>query len=195
MKNILLTLILILGLSYYFIPYEIKIELLEKIWIDSSILSEKKEEIIEKWEVINLKFDDITNKNSFKWDISNWEIMEDLSWASLSFVKCFNPDEYSNFNWNTVLHRILLWKKKNAIIRLIPDNKNIDLSMYVYKTDALSKIFPPEKDYVHDCKISISTSDRLINMNWNTLTSDIVIWVVWSNWALEWGYTLEIEEK
>jgi hypothetical protein len=193
MKNLLLLIIFILWSSYYFIPYETKIELLEKIWVDSSFLPVEEEEKIEKWEIVNLKFDEITYKTSFIWNISDWVIMKDLSWASLPFVKCFTPDKYSNFNWNTVLHRVLLWKKKNVIVKLISDNDN--LNMYVYKTDALSKIYPPKKDYVHDCKTSISISSREINMNWNSVTSDIVVWIVWSNWALEWEYTLELEEK
>jgi hypothetical protein len=29
--------------------------------------------------------------------------------------------------------------------------------MYVYKTDALSKIFPPEKEYVYDCITDIKS--------------------------------------
>ena len=163
------------------------------MWINSSFLPVEVEKEIEKWEVVKLKFDETTHKTSFKWNISNWETTEDLSWAYQQFVKCF--DLSKNFNWNTVLHRVLLWKKKDAVIKLIPDNENTHLSMYVYKTDALSKVFPPEKDYVHDCKISISNSDRIIDMNGNTVTSDIVVWVAWSNWALEWGYTLELEEK
>jgi hypothetical protein len=44
---------------------------------------------------------------------------------------------------------------------------------------------------VHDCKIS----NTLVNMNWNSITSDIVIWVAGSKWILDWKYTIELEEK
>ncbi|MFC1798170.1 hypothetical protein ACFLY2_03610 [Patescibacteria group bacterium] len=48
--------------------------------------------------------------------------------------------------------------------------------MYVYKTEALNKVFPPEIQYVHDCKIDISyNSERTIEMKGNTAPSDIVI--------------------
>jgi hypothetical protein len=32
-------------------------------------------------------------------------------------------------------------------------------------------------------------------MKWNTAPTDIVIWVSWVNWSLEWWYTLVLEEK
>ena len=193
MKNILMVLILLIGLSYYLIPYETKVELLNKVWIDSSFLPSEVVEV-KKWEVIKLSFDE-NNKDSFNWNISNWTIVENLSWASLQYVKCFYKDDYKNFEWNTVHHRVLLWKRKNIEVKLIPSNENSNLSMYIYKTEALSKVFPPEKEYVHDCKVDFNSSNNIIKMNWNTVTSDIIIWVSWANWILDWGYTLEIEEK
>lgn len=191
MKNLLLILILIIGSAYYFVPNDMKIKLFDKVWIDGSmLLIEEKKVGFEKGEVVELNFDDETNKDSFKWNISNWEIMKDLSWASLPYVKCFYKNDYNKFNWNVVLHKVILWKKKDITVKLITDS---DLNMYVYKTDALNDVYPPEKEYVHDCKTSINTST--IDMNWNTVTSDIVIWVVWNNWVLEWNYTLELIEK
>lgn len=197
MKNILLFILLVVWIFYFFVPYDTQVSILDKVWIDSSFLPVK-EEVVEKndesW-VINLKFDD-NHIATYKWNISSGKIMEDLSWASLPFVKCFEEGDSNNFSWNMVLHRVLLWKNKSASIKLISDNTDSDLSMYVYKTDALSKVFPPEKDYTHDCKISIlKESTKEIEMKGNTITSDIVVWVSWSNWILEWGYTLEIIEK
>lgn len=198
MKNILLVIVIILWLSYFFIPYDKQVQLFDKIWIDSSFLSNPKEiEQLEKLKekIVNLKFN-ITKKTQFKWNIINWEIMQNLSWASWWFVKCFYEKDYNHFNWNIVLHRVLLWKDKTIKVKLIPEDKYSKISMYIYKTDPLSKIFPPEKTYVHDCKKDIVYKwTREIEMRWNTKTSDIVIWITWSEWLLEWWYTLELEEK
>ena len=196
MKNFLLILIFVLGASYYFVPYDIKVSLLEKVWIDSSILAVEEVVEIEKWEVVNLKFDDTTHKDIFKWDISNGEIISDLSWASLPYVKCFYQDSYNKFNWNTIHHRVLLWKNKTATVKLIQNNSEDKLSLYVYKTDSFSKVYPPEKNYVFDCISDSSSSiEKVINIKGNTVTSDIVIWVAWVEWKLNWSYSLEIEEK
>lgn len=196
MKTLLIFIIFILWTSYYFIPYDTQIKILKKVWIEGSILPEK-EIVIDssKEKIVDLKFDNL-KKSTFKWNILNWEVMPDLSWASGWYTKCFYPDDYSKFNWNVVLHRILLLKNKNIKVKLIPDNPDSKLSMYVYKTDALSKIFPPEKEYVHDCSTNIKYDwNRIIEMNWNTAPSDIVIWITWAEGWLEWWYTLELEEK
>lgn len=197
MKNILLVIIFVFIISVIFIPHEKKVVLLEKIWIDSSILWDKEEvkkiDFDENW-VLSLKFDDITHRASYSWDISSWKSSNDLSWASLQFVNCFDKSKYDNFSWNLVLHRVLLWKNKSINVKLITDSPS--LSMYVYKTDALSKIYPPEIEYVHACEIKLSSEEiKEINMKWNSITSDIVIWVSWSSWIINWSYTLEIEEK
>lgn len=195
MKNFLIILIFILWFSYYFIPYDTKIDLLNKVWIKGSFLPE--EDIVadfSKEKIVSLKFDSF-KKETFKWNISNWEVMKDLSWASDWFTKCFYSKDYNQFNWNIVLHRVLLLKNKNIKVKLIPDTLDSKLSMYIYKTDAISKIFPPEKEYVHDCKIDVTYDwDRELEMKWNTAPSDIVIWITWAEGVLEWWYTLELEE-
>lgn len=193
MKNFLLLLVFVWWLSYYFIPYETKVDLLEKAWIDSSIISFMEEEIeVVKWEIVELRFDE-NSEISFTNNLKNWEIMSDLSWANQTYVNCFKEDESLNFNWNIVLHRVLLGKNKDVNIKLISEQDNIN--MFVYKTDALSKIFAPDITYVFDCKSIFNSDAMIIDMNWNTITSDIVIWVAWWNWNLEWEYTLNVFEK
>ena len=196
MKNIILFIILVVWLAYYFVPHETQVAFFEKIWVDSSIISnepETKEQ--EKWELVKLYFGD-DNKDKFTWNISNWVVMEDLSWASLAYTKCFYPENYKYFDWNLVLHRVVLLKNKDISVKLTEEWLKNNLSMYVYKTDALSKVFPPEKTYVHDCAIDIwETEERIIEMDWNTAPSDIVIWITWMSWALDWWYTLEVEQK
>jgi len=197
MKNIIIIILILSGVFYFFVPYNTQINILDKAWIDSSFLwaPEKVATNLEWW-IVGLKFDS-ENKVIYKWNISTWETMSDLSWASWNFVKCFDEDKYDKFSGNILMHRVLLGKNKNVSVRLIWEGSE-DLSIFVYKTDALSKVYPPEKDYTHDCKTSVlfdSNREMKIEMKWNTITSDIVVWVAWSKWVLEWGYTLEIIEK
>jgi|SaaInlLV_10m_DNA_4_1040232.scaffolds.fasta_scaffold08138_2 hypothetical protein len=198
MKNLILLVILIAWLVYYFVPPDAKIVVIifDKTWIENpflSINSEIKEPV--KWELVKLHFGD-DNKDKYIWNISNWLVMENLSWASLAYTKCFYPENYKYFDWNLVLHRVVLLKNKDISVKLTEEWEENKLSMYVYKTEALSKVFPPEKNYVHDCAIDIWESDeRIIEMDWNTAPSDIVIWITWMSWALDWWYTLEVEQK
>ncbi|MFK7780153.1 MAG: hypothetical protein QM490_03310 [Candidatus Gracilibacteria bacterium] len=196
MKNFLLAILFIAGISYFFIPYDTQVNLLEKVGIDSSFLPVQEEiEKENKGGAINLKFDD-NHKVSYTGNISSGKIMEDLSWASKPLVKCFDSSKNDNFNGNVVLHRVLLGKNKTANVKLISENNESNLTMYVYKTDSLSKVFPPEKEYTHDCKINITKDiSKEIEMKGNTITSDIVIGISGSNGILEGGYTLEIIEK
>ncbi len=195
MKNIIIIILILIWAFYFFVPHNTQVSLLDKVWIDSSFLGEP-EKIATNlgWWVVSLKFDS-EHKTTYNWNVSNWEIMSDLSWASWNFVKCFDKNMYDKFSWNILMHRVLLWKNKNVSVKLTGEGSE-NLSMYVYKTDALSKVYPPEKEYTHDCKIStIIWINKQIEMNWNTITSDIVVWVAWSKWILEGGYTLEIIEK
>lgn len=195
MKNFLLILIFILWAWYYFIPFDTKVNLLEMAWIDSSFMVEEIKEVkVEKWVPVTLEFDD--NKTiTYKWDIANWKIM-DLEWASLPFVKCFYAKDYVSFNWNVTLHRFYLPKNKNVEIKLNQEFIGKKLSMYVYKTEAVSKVFPPEKTSVYDCEKNMEiTLEKTIQMNWNTAPSDIVIWVSGMKGITEWWYTLEVVQK
>ena len=133
MKTFILVLILALWFFYYFVPYETKVLVIEKVWIDSSFLKPDKVDVKVKWEVVKLLFDK-NRKASFSWNISDWLVMPDLSWASKSYVKCFYEKDYINFNWNVVLHKIYLSKNKTIVVKLIKDKPESNLSIYVYKT-------------------------------------------------------------
>lgn len=194
MKNFILLLIFILWTSYYLVPYQTKIDIFDKLWIDISFIIEKNDSEFIKWEPIILKFDN--KKIIFEWNISNWEQIWDSTWASEPNVKCFYSKDYNSFSWSTVLHRFVLLKNKNVDIKITKVNPEDDLNIYVYKTSALSKIFPPHITNVYDCKSSINiTNGYLIEMTWNSAPSDIVIWIAWWKWVINSWYILEIEEK
>lgn len=195
MKNFILILIFILWISYYYIPNDTKIDLFQKVWINATFI--KKETIQEpiKWEVVKLYYDK-NRVSTYSWDITYWKIIDNSLWASGWNVKCFYENDYNNFDWNVMLHKIYLSKNKTAVIKLTTINPETQLSLYVYKTTANNDVYPPEIQYVHDCKKDFSTpSTKTIEIKWNTAPSDIVIWVTGMNGLLEWWYTLEIQEK
>ncbi len=223
MKNIIIIILILIWAFYFFVPHNTQVSLLEKVWIDDTFLlnqdnniedeglfidfkininwkvksfiqkSDKKITNMEWW-VVKLKFGS-DNKIIFEWNISDWNIMTDLTWASWNFVKCFDKNDYDKFSWNLLMHKVLLWKNKKVEVKLTWEGSE-KLSIFVYKTDALSKIYPPEKEHTHDCKINVTSElNKKIEMNWNTITSDIVVWIAWPTWVAEWSYTLEIIEK
>ncbi len=196
MKTFILVLIFIVWVFYYFVPNDTKVELFEKVWINGSILvsSWSTEQTEVKWWLVDLKFDS-KNKSTYKWNISAWEEMTDLSWAQLPYVKCFTKDESVNFNWKVVLHKIWLLKNKNISVKMVKENPASNLSMYVYKTQ-LNNELPPKVEYVYECLKDFSTNEtKTIDMKGNTAPTEVIIWVSWANGALDWGYSLELEQK
>lgn len=195
MKTFLLILIFIVLSFVFIVPYNAKVLVFEKVWMDISILWEPKISEEEKEErIISLKFDD-NRKSNYSGDLKKWEIMKDFSWANTQFVKCFDEKNYDDFNWKLKMHRILLGKKKDVKVKLTQTGGWWNLSMFVYKTEPLNKIFPPDITNVYDCDISTWEKNiKEIEMTGNTITSDIVIWIAWWTGTLDWTYDLELEE-
>lgn len=194
MKTFLLV-ILFIGLSiYYFVPNELKNEYLEKAWINYSF--EVEDDSIIPWEAIILNFDKEW-KSFFSWNIKNWIELDDLTWASQTYVSCFKKDAYKNFNWKHTFHKILLERNKSIEIKLIDETENNSLSLYAYKIKPDSEnSLPPHITYTHQCVSKINTnSDKIININWNTIKSEILVWVVWAEKSEEWFYKLDITQK
>lgn len=188
-------LILVLAGLYYFVPNDIKTEYLSKVWIESDILLIEDETFINDWAIVDLEFDE-TRKTFFSWNISNWKVLENISWWTLSYVNCYDKSKFNNFSWKMVIHRVLLWRNKDVEVILNDKTEDKKLSMFVYKTTSINDVFPPEIEYVYECKNDISNLWlKKIQMNWNTITSDIVVWVVWFSGATIWEYDLEIIEK
>lgn len=196
MKTFIMILILVLAGLYYFVPNDIKTEYLSKIWVESDIFLIE-EEVVDTniWPIVDLELDE-TRKTSFSSNISNWKIISDISWGTMSYVKCYDKSNFENFSWNMVIHRVLLWKNKDVEVNLTDKTESKNLSMFVYRTESLNDVFPPEIEYVYECKNDISNLwSKRIEMDWNTITYDVVVWVVWFSWSTTWEYDLEIIEK
>lgn len=193
MKKLLIILVFISLSAYYFVPNNTKTQFFDTVWVDGTMfLIEEKKVGFDKGETVQLKFDEVTNKTSFTWNVSKGKMVENISLSTISYKKCFSDND-PKFVWNTVFHRVLLWKNKTAVINLNTDAK---LNMYVYKTDPLSKVTPPELEQVFDCKVNTTfLANRTVEIKWNSITSDIVIWLVWDKWDTTWEYSIEIEQK
>ncbi|MDP2090267.1 MAG: hypothetical protein Q8K30_01595 [Candidatus Gracilibacteria bacterium] len=196
MKTFILVLIFIIGVFYYYVPNDTKVELFEKVGLDSSIFvsSGSIDNVEVKGGLIDVKFDS-SNKSTYKGNISAGEVMTDLSWAQLQYVKCFTKDESVNFNGNVVLHKVWLPKNKTLLVKMIKDSPELNLSIYVYKT-SLNNELPPNVKFVYDCLKDFSINEtKTIDMKGNTAPSEVIIGVSGANGALDGGYSLELEQK
>lgn len=193
MKTFLLLLIFIVLSAYYFVPNAVKNVYLEKIWIEYKF--EEWSNDIEEWKVRVLEFSE-ESKAEFFSDITYWKIIEDLTWWPKHYVSCFDNKSFKYFNWNHQLHTILLEKNNTIKIKLEDKTENKDLSLYAYKVKPAQNLLPPNLDYVHACSSKKSIEpEKNIEIIWDSIRSEIVIWVVWSNWLLEWEYELYLEQN
>lgn len=193
MKTFLLVLIFIVLSVYYFVPNEVKNNYTERAWLKFRFNKLSKD--IEEWKVRVLEFNE-TWKTEFVSDIQFWKIIEDLSWWPKHYVSCFDNKSFNYFNWKHQLHRIILEKNSTIQIKLIDNTENKDLSIYAYKVKPAQNLLPPNIEYVHACSSKKSTdTDKVIEIKWDTIRSEIVIWVVWSNSLNEWKYELYLEQK
>lgn len=159
--------------------------------------------------LLDAKIDHFNNKieidwkKQIIWNISNWKIITDLSWASLSNVACFPATQNKKFNWNMIIYNLLLNKNKKINVKLTPDNIKDNLSLIIYKTDPWLDLLPPNIESVYDCEVDHKwdrpkvwkTQDhtRSLSIQWNTIKSGIYIWVVWANWLTNSNFSLDIE--
>lgn len=193
MKTFLFVLVFIVLSIYYFVPHEVKNEYLEKAWVEYRFAEWNQD--IEEWKVITLEFNQ-TWKANFSSDIKYWKIIDDLTWWSKTYVNCFDDKSINYFNWKHQLHRIILEKNTTISIILIDNTENKNLSIYAYKVKPAQNILPPDLEYVHACVSKKSDeTDKSIEIKWDTIKSEIVIWVVWSNSLTEWEYELHLEQK
>lgn len=193
MKTLFLLIIFILIMWYLFVPNNIKNEYLEKAWIDYSF--DENTTVENPWDIRELEFDKNWEAN-FSWDIASWEKTPNTSWWVKNMVNCYKNDEQNYFSGNRIIHKILLEKDASIEVKLIDETKSWDLSLVVYKIKPALNTKPEELTYAHKCISKINTNNyKTVEMQWDTIRSDIYIVVVWSNWVSKWSYKLDIKQK
>ena len=193
MKKIVFFLILVLALGYYFSSYEQKVMVLEKIWVDHWFLSEPEKQGYEKWELVELKFD--TNSLAeFSGNISQGKKIPEIKDMVAQFKNCIPQKDLAYFSWNIALHRVLLGNRKNISIELeqLADKR---LSLFAYKTSAGNKQILPEITQVFECGYTVENAKiKKLELQWNSITSDIVVWVASRSGVSSADYKLKLTE-
>jgi hypothetical protein len=192
MKFLIIILIFTWLVIHFYVPSEIKNKYIEKIWLQDYIHYDVKTESdkYQSW-IIDLTF---KNDNAeFSWDISFWKIY-DMNWALGNYVNCFKSDNLKMFTLNQVLHRIILEKDKNISIKLIPEDSEDNLSIYAYKVKPWLNVLPPEITMTHKCLSAYNAWEKDIEMEGDTIRSEVVIWVSWKENTTNWKYKLILEQ-
>ncbi|MFT5779376.1 MAG: hypothetical protein ACI837_002334 [Crocinitomicaceae bacterium] len=140
---------------------------------------------------------------SYTGNLSNGEIMEDLSWASSGSNACFPGTQNAKFRGNHVLHQFDIPEYSEVTITVIPKDKNADFSLYGYQVGTTNFRTPPnlpscvscEADHKWDYKKRGKTQDHTRSIRFNSTTNsyNIFIGVVGANPSVVGEYTLEID--
>ncbi len=105
----------------------------------------------------------------FAGDIENGQVMTDLSWAWNSSVACFPETVSSKFRGKHVLYMIDVPRYSEMEIKLIPEDKSADYSLYAYQAGYiteentvpnLQRCIRCEADYSSDRRYAGRTQDH-----------------------------------
>ncbi|MGH1387997.1 hypothetical protein [Kordia sp.] len=140
---------------------------------------------------------------SYQGTISDGQQISDLSWAANSSVACFPATQNQKFTGNHVFYTTTIPKRSEMFIKVIPKNKNQNLSLYAYQVGITNEQLPPnlsscitcEADYKWDRKWKGKTQDhtRQVRLNAINRPYKIVIGVVGADGVTEGDFTLEIK--
>lgn len=138
-----------------------------------------------------------------KGNLSEGEVISDLSWASQSSTACFPATQNAKFKANHVLYHMDLPPKSILNIKLIPDNpEGPAMSLYGYQIGTtnysvvpeLSSAVSCEADHINDRPVRGKVEDGTRSLYFNATTNpyNVVIGVTGVEGATG-GYTLQIE--
>ncbi|WP_430410038.1 hypothetical protein [Kordia sp.] len=140
---------------------------------------------------------------SYQGNLADGQQISDLSWAANSSVACFPATQNQKFSGNHVFYSTTIPKRSEMFIKLIPKNKNHNLSLYAYQVGLSNEQLPPnlsscitcEADHKWDRKWRGKTQDhtRKVRVNAINRAYKIVIGVVGAEGLTEGDFTLEIK--
>lgn len=138
-----------------------------------------------------------------KGNLSEGEVITDLSWASLSSTACFPATQNSKFKAKHMLYHTSLPPRSILNVKLIPDNpEGPAMSLYAYQigTDdydvvpALSTAVTCEADYINDRPVRGKVEDGTRSVRVNATTNPYtVVYGVSGVEGATGGYTLQFE--
>ncbi len=87
-------------------------------------------------------------------DVSEGEIISDLSWASNSSVACFPATQNTKFRGKHQLFAFELPSYSEVTIKLIPENSNENMSLYAYSIGTTNHTIPQNLSSCVSCEAS-----------------------------------------
>ncbi|MBN2683212.1 MAG: hypothetical protein JXR58_11940 [Bacteroidales bacterium] len=140
---------------------------------------------------------------SVKGNLNEGEKIEDLSWASSSSNACWPATQNTKFRGNHVLYSTNLPKKAKMWIKVIPDDKNANFSIYAYSVGSTNYSTPPnlsscvscEAEHKWDYPKRGKTQDHTREVYLNAINNpyNVVIGVVGADNLTTGGYKLEVK--
>ncbi len=138
-----------------------------------------------------------------KGNLNQGKEMDDLSWASTSSNACWPATQNTKFRGNHVLYHTTLPKRAKMWIKVIPDDKNANFSIYAYSVGTSNTSIPPDLarcvsceaehkwDYPKRGRTQYHTREVYLNAINNPY--NVVIGVVGAEGLASGGYTLEVK--
>ena len=134
-------------------------------------------------------------------DLSEGQIMNDLSWAWNSSNACFVQTQAIKFTGNHVLYQTELPARTTMTITLIPEDKNANLSLYAYSGGGgalvpnLPRCVSCEADFKWDYKRVGRTQDHTRSVELRAINNPypVTIGVTGANGLAAGAYKLEIK--
>ena len=140
---------------------------------------------------------------SYEGNLADGQKIPNLSWAADSSVACFPATQNQKFTGNQVLFTTTIPKRSEMFIKVIPKNKNHNLSLYAYEVGLTNEQLPPnlsscvtcEADYKWDRKWRGKTQDHTRKVRLNAINNPykVVIGVVGAEGLTVSDFTLEIK--
>lgn len=139
---------------------------------------------------------------SIKGNLSEGNIISDLSWASTSSTACWPATQNKKFNGNHVIYHTNLPKRAKMWLKVIPEDKDADFSIYAYSVGKTNYKLPPSLSSCVSCEAEHKwdrpkrgkTQDHTREIYMNAINNpyNVVIGVVGANGLTAGAFTLEI---
>ncbi|MFK8045573.1 MAG: hypothetical protein AB8B72_08760 [Crocinitomicaceae bacterium] len=131
-------------------------------------------------------------------NLSNGEILSDLSWAWNSSMACFVEPGKSWYEGNHVFYQIDLPEKSTIEIYLTATNPADDIAVYAYSKGAGDRTIPPNVTSSVSCEASPSNStaingEKYLYLNAVNNPYSIIIGVAGATGLTSGEYTLKID--
>lgn len=143
--------------------------------------------------------------SEFTGNLSEGAIIQDLSWASTSSNACWPGTQNSKFRGNHVLYQFEIPPYSEVTVKVIPNDKRANFSLYGYQVGTTNFSTPPnlascvscEADHKWDYPKRGKTQDHTRSVFFNSIKNpyNVFIGVVGGDKQAEGKFTLQVDLK